>query len=348
MSYFWGFIQNKNFPMASMLQLIKDYPTHLADSLAKVHLLNWQAGTTDIHHVVITGLGGSGIGGSVAAEVCAASATVPIVVNKGYALPAWVNANTHVIACSYSGNTEETLSALEDATKAGCMVSAITSGGQLLAKAEAAGWNLSVLPAGNPPRSMFGLAIVQLMAHLEAMDIGVDARWQAQVSEASEGLIQRRDAQMAEAKDLAMQMQGRTYAIYAASGVAGVATRWRQQLNENSKMPGWDSEVPEMNHNEMVGWAGGNDSHIAIFLHSNNDHPSNTLRMNLNAAAIEAYGVPVLHVHAYGEGHLAQCLDLVAMGDWVSQILSEVNQVDIMDIVVIEKLKAALAEAAKS
>ena len=334
--------------MASMLQLIKDYPTHLKSSLAKAKELSWKAGSSNIQHVVITGLGGSGIGGSVAAEVCAASATVPILVNKGYALPAWVNVNTHVIACSYSGNTEETLSALEDASKAGCMISAITSGGQLLEQAQAAGWNLSVLPAGNPPRSMFGLAIVQLMAHLEAMNIGLDSSWQTQVSDTSVGLTQRRDAQMAEAKDLAMQMQGRTYAIYAASGVAGVATRWRQQLNENSKMPGWDSEVPEMNHNEMVGWAGGNDSHIAIFLHSNNDHPSNTLRMNLNAAAIEAYGVPVLHVHAYGEGHLAQCLDLVAMGDWVSQILSEVNQVDIMDIVVIEKLKAALAEAAKS
>ncbi|MEY3711541.1 MAG: hypothetical protein RL104_324, partial [Bacteroidota bacterium] len=126
-----------------MLKLIQDFPNHIADSLsiaegvAKV----WQPLPRSVHQVVVTGLGGSGIGGTVAADLCAATAAVPVVVNKGYALPNWVGAHTLVVACSYSGNTEETLSALDQAVSAGCMVSAITSGGELKRRAEQHGWN---------------------------------------------------------------------------------------------------------------------------------------------------------------------------------------------------------------
>ncbi len=330
-----------------MLQLIKDFPQHIADSLkiaegvAKV----WKDVPRPVAQVVVTGLGGSGIGGTVAADLCAATAKVPIVVNKGYALPNWVGPNTLVVACSYSGNTEETLSALQQAVAAGCMVSAITSGGELKRQAEANAWNVSVVPGGNPPRSMFGYAVIQILAHLDLAGAGAPAGWQAQAHQAVKDLIARRDIHLREAEAISDTLEGTAVAVYAATGMAGVATRWRQQLNENSKMPGWDAEVPEMNHNEMVGWAGGGARFSAVFLHSAFDAPRNRMRMELNAPAVRAHGTHVAELHAHGASPLQQALDLVALGDWVSYVLSERNAVDIMDIKVIDDLKDALGKA---
>lgn len=330
-----------------MLQLIKDFPQHVADSLkiaegvAKV----WKPLPRPVQQVVITGLGGSGIGGTVAADLCAATAKVPVVVNKGYALPNWVGPSTLVIACSYSGNTEETLAALQQAVAAGCMVSAITSGGELKRQAEANGWNVSVVPGGNPPRSMFGYAVIQILAHLDLAGAGAPTGWQAQAQQAVKDLIARREAHLAEAEAIADTLEGTAVAVYAATGMAGVATRWRQQLNENSKMPGWDAEVPEMNHNEMVGWAGGGSRFSAVFLHTASDAPRNRMRMELNAPAVRAHGTHVAELHAHGASPLEQALDLVALGDWVSYVLSERNAVDIMDIKVIDDLKDALGKA---
>ncbi len=330
-----------------MLKLIQDFPQHIADSLniaegvAKV----WQPLPRPVHQVVVTGLGGSGIGGTIAADLCAGTATVPVVVNKGYSLPNWVGPNTLVVACSYSGNTEETLTALDQAVAAGCMVSAITSGGELKRRADQHGWNTSVVPGGNPPRSMFGYALIQILAHLDLAGVGAPAQWQKQAAQAVADLIVRRDEHLSEAEAIADTLEGTAVAVYAASGMAGVATRWRQQLNENSKMPGWDAEVPEMNHNEMVGWAGGGSRYSAVFLHSAFDAPRNRMRMELNAPAIRAHGTHVAEHHAYGASPLEQALDLVALGDWVSYVLSVRNAVDIMDIKVIDDLKDALGKA---
>lgn len=329
-----------------MLQLIEDFPTHLTDSLkiAKSTKEGWAKEAKAPKAVVITGLGGSGIGGTIAADYVAEVATVPVWVNKGYELPAWVNDSTHVIACSYSGNTEETLSALEDAMAAGASISAITSGGQLGELARAHDWNVSVVPGGNPPRSMFGYAWVQIMLHLEMLNIGVDGSWAEDVATAVEALKAKRSQHLEEAEAIADQLQNCAVAIYAATGTAGVATRWRQQLNENAKMPAWDAEVPEMNHNEMVGWAGGGDNFAAVFLHTDGDAPRNTTRMQLNAEAVAEGGTTVINIEASGASQIEQIMDLVALGDWVSYVLSERNGVDIMDILVIDRLKDALSK----
>lgn len=332
--------------MPNMRQLIEDFALHLSDSqeIAESVKNGWSVSERMPQAVVITGLGGSGIGGTIAADYVSDVASVPVWVNKGYDLPAWVNANTHVIACSYSGNTEETLSALEDAMSAGAMVSAITSGGSLKALAESNGWNMSVVPGGNPPRSMFGYAWVQIMAHLEMLQIGVDASWTDDVSAAVKSLQAKRAQHLEEAESIADQLENCAVAVYAATGAAGVATRWRQQLNENSKMPAWDAEVPEMNHNEMVGWAGGGAHFAAVFLHTDGDAPRNTTRMQLNAEAIAESGSTVVNIEASGDSQIEQLLDMIALGDWVSYVLSERNGVDIMDIQVIDRLKEALSK----
>jgi glucose/mannose-6-phosphate isomerase len=330
-----------------MLQLIQNFPKHIADSLIIAEGVGkvWSPLKRPVLQVVVTGLGGSGIGGTIAADLCSASARVPVLVNKGYSLPNWIGPGTLVVACSYSGNTEETLSALDQAMAAGCMVTAITSGGELKQRADKLGWNVSVVPGGSPPRSMFGYALIQILAHLDLAGVGTPPDWKAQAAQAVLSLEARRGEHLAQAELISDALEGKTVAVYAASGMAGVATRWRQQLNENSKMPAWDTEVPEMNHNEMVGWAGGGAQFCAVFLHSTADAPRNRMRMELNAPAIRARGNSAIALHAEGASALEQVLDLVALGDWVSYVLGLRNGVDIMDIKVIDDLKEALSKA---
>ena len=164
-----------------MLQLIQNFPKHIADSLIIAEGVGkvWSPLARPVHQVVVTGLGGSGIGGTIAVDLCSASARVPVLVNKGYSLPHWIGPSTLVVACSYSGNTEETLNALDQAIAAGCMVTAITSGGELKQRAEKLGWNHSVVPGGSPPRSMFGYALIQILAHLDLAGVGTPANWKA-------------------------------------------------------------------------------------------------------------------------------------------------------------------------
>ena len=192
---------------------------------------------------------------------------------------------------------------------------------------------------------MFGYALIQILAHLDLAGVGTPANWKAQAAQAVLSLEARRGEHLAQAELVSDALEGKTVAVYAASGMAGVAARWRQQLNENSKMPAWDAEVPEMNHNEMVGWAGGGAQYCAVFLHSTADAPRNRMRMELNAPAIRARGNSVIELHAHGDSALEQVLDLVALGDWVSYVLGLRNGVDIMDIKVIDDLKEALSKA---
>jgi glucose/mannose-6-phosphate isomerase len=293
--------------------------------------------------VVITGLGGSGIGGSIVADLLAGECAFPILVNKDYHLPAFVSKQTLVLACSYSGNTEETLMAMAEALEAGAQVAVITSGGLMAQRADEAGLNKILVPGGNPPRSMLGYAMVALLHYAQHYGLASTA-YSEQVRMAANALRSEQAAMQAQSQQLAEKLQGKTVATYAANGMGGIATRWRQQLNENSKMPGWDAVVPEMNHNELVGWAGGTNAYAAIFLRSNHDYGRNQLRMDINREQIAAHTPYVFEVWAKQGTMLQEALYLIAYGDWLSYYLSELNKVDIMDIAVIDYLKTELGK----
>ncbi len=329
--------------MQTMLQLIEAFPDHLEQALDICKNTNLNPPKRDPKNVLITGLGGSGIGGTITADLLSHSAKVPVVVNKDYHIPAFVGNETLVIACSYSGNTEETLMAMAEALEAGAEVAVITSGGMMGERADAAGLNKIVVPGGNPPRSMLGFALVTLLHYANHYGLG-DVDLESEIPNIARQLRNEQSELRTQNQQFAEKLKGKTVATYAASGMGGVATRWRQQLNENSKMPGWDAEVPEMNHNELVGWAGGNESYAAIFLRTNYDYSRNQRRMEINRELLTPYTPYVFEVWAKQGSKLSEVLYLIHYGDWLSYYLSELNQVDIMDIKAIDYLKSELSK----
>ena len=246
----------------TMEKLIAGFPADLRVTSERLRGLSFP-NVSKFNNVLITGLGGSGIGGSMVAETLSSVSEKPIIVNKDYDIPVWVDEKTLVIACSYSGNTEETISAANDAVKRGAQMAAITSGGQLLENAKKDNWPCVELPEGYPPRAAFGHSSAALFAMLAAFDL---SPWNADTFIGVAEHLDRSNSEIRElANALADAVNNRISAIYAAEGLGSVAVRWRQQINENAKMLCWHHVLPEMNHNELVGWAGG-DSRLAVIL----------------------------------------------------------------------------------
>lgn len=326
-----------------MKNLITNFPTHLQDALDILSKFEFKASDRAIHNVMITGLGGSGIGGSAISDLVNAEARVPITINKNYDIPAYVGRHTLVIACSYSGNTEETLQAVAAAQAKDAVIACISSGGTLKAIAEENNYNCISMLGGNPPRSMFAYPFSFLLYYLRAYGV-IDTQAEPIIAEAIALLKQEQENIKKEAQILAGKLQNTTAQILACSGSLGVAARMRQQLNENAKMLCWEAEVPEMNHNELVGWEGGNSSFSCLFLRNTTDNPRNQKRMDIIKGIISEKTPNVFEVWSKGNHNIERALYLVHYGDWVSYYLSELNQVDIMDIKSIDLLKSELSK----
>lgn len=326
-----------------MKDLISNFADHISDAINTIEGAKLKAAERPIHNVLITGLGGSGIGGTIVAELASPICSVPITVNKNYSIPAFVGENTLVIACSYSGNTEETLSATRQALSRKAMVACITSGGELHNIAQAAGLNVLTMRGGNPPRSMFAFSfsyLCYLLKHYNLIELDVMAGLGNAVN-----LINGEEASvLIEAEQLASRLRGKTPIVYAISGSAGIAARWRQQLNENAKMLAWEAEIPEMNHNELVGWEGGTEQYAPVFLRHDDDFDRNQKRIEIIKNIISEKTSHINELWSKGNGPIERTLYLVHFGDWVSYYLSEFNKVDIMDIKSIDLLKSELSK----
>jgi glucose/mannose-6-phosphate isomerase len=324
-------------------QLIQDFPKHLQDALAIIDSTQLTASNKSIHNVVVTGLGGSGIGGSIVAELVAQYCPVPVLVNKDYHLPSFVSKNTLILVCSYSGNTEETLSALSLAQNKGAQIACISSGGKVKEIAEKEGYNCLSMQGGNPPRSMLAYSLSFLLYYFKFYGL-VEFKVLEELEQARQLLIAEEKSIKQEAQSLAQNLEGTTAHILAVAGSLGVATRWRQQLNENAKMLCWQAEIPEMNHNELVGWEGGNASFSAVFLRHKTDFLRNQKRIEIITEIISEKTPHVYHVWSKGQTAIARALYHINVGDWLSFYLSELNQVDVMDIKSIDLLKSELSK----
>lgn len=328
-----------------MKQLIQDFSKQIAEAIRIGSAFNPSDTDRGFSNVVISGLGGSGIGGTIAAEVMADEAVIPIVTNNGYTIPGFVDEDTLFIACSYSGNTEETVAATELAATAGAKVVVIVSGGKLLEMAKSNGWDSIVIPGGQPPRASFGLSFPQVLFVLNAFGIisdGFVSELESAVSllDANENAIQN------EAREVTERLFRKIPVIYAADGFGGVATRFRQQVNENSKMLCWHHVVPEMNHNELVGWRTENNDLAVILFRNSTDFDRIQARMEINKQTFAKYTDTVVEVWSKGKTCLERALYLIHLGDWVTLFLGEKRGVDITEVKVIDHLKGELAKLA--
>jgi glucose/mannose-6-phosphate isomerase len=296
-----------------------------------------------ISNVLITGLGGSGIGGKIVSQLTAHQLKVPVNINNDYTIPNYVNENTLVIASSLSGNTEETLCALEIAREKGAEIACITSGGTLLKIAKEKEYNHIVLPTEKSPRAMLSYSLIQQLFMLYNYGL-IDAQFKKELH-SSVLLLQENEADIkSSAKELAQGLYGKTSVLYAEAKFEGVVTRMRQQINENAKSLCWHHVLPEMNHNELVGWAGGNNKYAVVMLRSAFDHPRTSVRMDISKKIISEYTSSLFEFNAKGESIIEQSLYLILFGDWVSVYLAELNQVDSIEVKVIDYLKGELAK----
>ena len=326
-----------------MNDYINDFSNHLREAIEIANNTTLAPYTKEIRNILICGLGGSGIGGTIVSDIISSKVNIPIAATKDYSIPNFVNEHTLVIANSYSGNTEETLYALEKCQARGAEIAVITSGGKLKTIAEENKYNKIIIPGNQPPRAMFGYAFTELFFMLNHYGI-IDDSFKSDFEKAITLIDTEKADIQKQAMNLAKKMYKQTPVIYVAKGFEGVAVRFRQQLNENSKMLGWHNVVPEMNHNELLGWRTNVDGLAVVYFRNKCDYDRNQIRMDINKKVISKFTSNITEIWSKGDSLIENSLYHISVGDWTSWYLSEMNNVDAIEIDVIDFLKGELAK----
>ena len=325
-----------------MKKLVENFSRQLieAKAISEKAVLEKKSG---IQSILITGLGGSGIGGTVLGELVAKSCPVPILVNKDYFLPEFVNAHTLVIVSSYSGNTEETLSAMQDAIQRGAQIVCVTSGGKILELAKQHQFGFIEIPGGQPPRSCLGYSLIQLIKVLEVYGFA-DASLYQDLDKAIALLDKESLAIQKEAQEIAGKLYQKFPILYSLGSCEGAVVRFRQQINENSKMLCGHHSFPEMNHNELVGWVEENKDLAVVTMRTSFDYARTVKRYDFCKSLFEKLSSSVTDIYAKGDSRLEQYLYLVHIGDWISCYLADLKGIDPVEVKVIDSLKAELSK----
>ena len=323
-----------------MLDDILAIPDHLRDALWRVESARLEP--ADAAGLVVCGMGGSAIGGDLAAAALGNRLTGPLLTVRGYELPSWATPEWTVLCSSYSGNTEETLACFAAAEALGARRIVASTGGALVDGAREAGLPVIGLPGILPaPRTAVAYMLV-CVAEVAAL-AGVAPRVHTELDAAATFLSERSGDLQARAAEIAERLGESIPVVLGADLTGPVARRWKTQVNENAKCPAFFSELPEADHNEICGWDG--DAFSAVMLEDADQHPRLRRRFELTGEAIGAAGAAVVRLEAQGETRIARLLWATMLGDLVSLKLAEARGVDPLPVEAIEGFKAALAGA---
>jgi len=300
--------------------------------------------------LAVCGMGGSGVAGDVVQALYRDRLGIPIAVVKGPELPEFCGKDTLVVCSSYSGNTAEALACFEEATRRGCRTIAVTSGGELARRSDEESVPVVAVPPGFVvPRAAIGVLVFGTLGVLER--VGVIPPEEAEVSATAE-LLQSVRAEIGperareanRVKALAETLAGRFPVVWGADGIgAAAATRWKNQLNENAKTPAFASSLPELDHNEVVGWSKGmGERFFLVTLRHGGEHAGAAERFRVSVEVAAASGMEHQEVWASGESALARLMWLVMVGDAVSVYLACLRRVDPTPIEAIDRIKAAV------
>ena len=335
----------------NMLGHVADLPQQLIDGWAAAEAIDLPASFQEIDRVVLTGMGGLASGGALFAALVAAECQLPITVVRDYDLPAYAHgAHTLVIATSYSGDTEETLSAFEQAQARGCQTLVMTANGQLLERAKKQVVPFIRIDYQSPSRSALGWSVATLLN--AASRLGWTHHFEEDVDEAARVMrdwAADLDADSPIMRNLAKreagQLMGRMVYVVGAGIFAEVARRWRAQLAVNAATWAAHEFLPEANHHAIAGlhWPDGFSSKVmALFLTGPADHPRNAQRVQLTRQAYMLAGCNTDVLSAQGTSPLAQMMSLVMLGDFMSVYLALLHEVDPADAGAVAEFKAAL------
>jgi glucose/mannose-6-phosphate isomerase len=316
-------------------------PDHLRDALWRVESAGLEP--EEASGLIVCGMGGSAIGGVLARAALGDALVRPMLIFRDYELPPWTATDRAVLCTSYSGNTEETLACFEAAEIVGARRYAATTGGKLADAARAADVPVIGLPGGLQPRHSVGYGFT--VACEVAALVGIASGMRTQIDAAASHLEESRDALLARAEQIADEIAGTVPLIYGCELTVPVAYRWKCQVNENAKQHAFDHQLPELDHNEIVGWTQNGDgpaAFSAIFLDDSDQHPRQRQRADLTAGLIEPQAKSVLRIETEGETRAQRLLWSVLLGDLVSLELAVRNGVDPEPVAVIENLKDQL------
>lgn len=341
------------FDPSGMGKIIADFPMQCRQAVEIARKADVKLPRIAYRNIIICGMGGSAIAGDVLASCLAEEMPSAIFVQRNYGLPGWVGTDDLVIASSYSGETEETLADFEEALKRKSTVAAITSGGKLKERCLSLEIPFITIPGGLPPRGALGYSFFSLLGLLISSGLVSD---QSVALDETMDILEKLSGEYStdkpgrenKAKQVAGDIFGYLPVVYAASDLmAPVARRWANQLNENAKILSYWAVMPELCHNEIVGWEKlpevGSKAKI-FFLQDSGDHPRNSLRFEVLQGIINTESAGIIKIQSQGGSKLARMFSLLYLADFISYYLALLNQVDPMPVKRIDRLKSVLKE----
>jgi glucose/mannose-6-phosphate isomerase len=301
------------------------------------------------NNIVISGMGGSGIGGEILQSLLSYYSTIPVLIVKDYSLPKYVTKKSLFFAVSHSGNTEETISAYRQATAIGCPIICITSGGKLWQIAQGNKAIVIKIPSGLPPRTAIGYLFIPFLISLNRL--GIIKNFDPDINETIKTLGKRKKTYQKNTKNLANELDKKVPFIYSTSRLLNpVANRWRCEFNELSKVLAHTNYFPELNHNEIVGLGGPEklkSSTYLLILIDPAGHPRNKLRVDFTLKITKGSYFKVQKFLPDGKSHLARVFSLIMQGDLLSYYLAMKRKVDPLPVVRIDELKKRLSLTGK-
>ncbi len=340
------------FDPSNILRRIGELPRQCSEAWRSAMSFPLPPNYSSVDKAVILGMGGSAIGGDLLRSLTLEKSKIPILVHRDYDLPALVNERTLVIASSYSGNTEETLSSFSQALKTPAKKLVITTGGRLKALADESSVPAFCFEYAAEPRAAFGYSFFSVLGLFQRLGIiSIESRDIDETIRVLKEITARFNHDVPletnPAKQLATKLWERLIIIYGAGILSKVAFRWKTQFNENSKTSAFSECFSELNHNAVVGyrfpeWLA--EKGVVVMLRSPTLHPHILVRYEVTAELLTDAGIPHEVVNAKGESPLAQIMSSVLFGDYVSYYLALLNGVDPSPVAAIDYLKRRLAE----
>ncbi|MBT3216271.1 MAG: bifunctional phosphoglucose/phosphomannose isomerase [Candidatus Marinimicrobia bacterium] len=336
----------------NMYQSIFEFPDHLLEAIQIGENISLTNNYKHVNGIVVAGMGGSAIGGDVTRVLTGNTIHVPMLVSRDYTLPNWVNQNTLVICSSYSGNTEETLSAFEDAVSKNAQIIGITTGGTLTEMLKANNLDAVKIPGGLQPRASLAFSFVPMLYILNTIGLITDGF----VSELKNSIFHLKDNRQIWGSDdnpnLAIDIANTIYntipILYSDSDLSEVAAiRFKGQLNENAKIHAWCNRLPELNHNEIVGWENNAELSLKmslVWMADQTSHLRTKIRRDITRSIVGELSANDVLLEANQDSKIGELLHLIHLGDWISYWCALKHGTDPTPVVKIDQLKDALSK----
>jgi glucose/mannose-6-phosphate isomerase len=325
---------------AGQLDDVLALPEQLRDALWRVESARIEP--SQASGLVVCGMGGSGVGGTLARAALGDRLARPLHAFRGYVVPPWTPPDRAILCISYSGDTEETLACFEAAEAIGARRIVATTGGRLAEQARRAGVPVIGMPSGLQPRVAVGYMFA-ITCEVAAL-VGAAEGTRTEIDSSAAHLEAARDSLVMGSAVVAEELFGAIPLIYGCDLTAPVAYRWKTQINENAKQHAFAGQLPEADHNEIVGWESGDSSprFAAVFLEDRDQHPRERERIALTARLIDDDAAAVVRVETEGNTRIERLLWAVHLGDLVSLHLAGLRGVDPTPVELIDRLKEAL------